>query len=94
MKAGLRHILLFAHILAVACSANRPSDHGAITPEYDKTSGKLQLLKFDSNNDGKIDTWSYMDGARVVRIEIDRDGDGKIDRWEYYDAAGKLELAS
>lgn len=49
------------------------------------------LLKYDSNGNGKVDTWSYMDGARVVRIEIDRDEDGKIDRWEYYGPDQKLE---
>ena len=62
-----------------------------ISPEYDQTTGKLKLLKYDSNSDGKVDTWSYMDGTRVLRIEIDKDEDGKIDRWEYYDADQKLE---
>jgi hypothetical protein len=62
-----------------------------ISPEYDQTTGKLKLLKYDSNGDGIVDTWSYMDGARVVRIEIDKDQDGKIDRWEHYDANQKLE---
>jgi hypothetical protein len=62
-----------------------------IQPVYDKTTGKLQLLKYDSNGNGVIDTWSYMDGARVVRIEIDQDEDGKIDRWEYYGPDQKLE---
>jgi len=37
-----------------------------ITPEYDPQTGKLRLLKYDSDGDGKIDTVSYMDGARVV----------------------------
>ena len=62
-----------------------------IEPEYDKKTGKLQLLKYDSDGDGKIDTWSYMDGARVVRIEIDKDRDGRIDRWEYYGPDQKIE---
>ena len=62
-----------------------------ISPEYDQTTGKLKLLKYDSNSDGKVDTWSYMDGARIVRIEIDQNEDGKIDRWEYYDENRKLE---
>jgi len=57
---------------------------------YDKKSGRLTLLKYDSNGNGKVDTWSYMDGARVVRIEIDKDEDGKIDRWEYYGPDQKL----
>jgi hypothetical protein len=35
--------------------------------------------------------WSYMDGAKVVRIEIDRDGDGRVDRWEYYGVDQQLE---
>jgi len=30
----------------------------ASPPEYDKKTGKQQLLKYDSNGNGKIDTWS------------------------------------
>ena len=73
--------LLFALILA-GCGRDT-GETKQIEPVYDK-SGRLQLLKYDADGDGKTDTWSYMDGARVVRIEIDKDGDGKIDRWEYY----------
>ena len=57
---------------------------GTIEPVYEETTGKLQLLKYDANGDGTIDTWSYMDGARVVRIELDPDQNNIIDRWEYY----------
>lgn len=56
---------------------------GAVRPEYDRQ-GKLQKLEFDRNGDGKMDTWGYMDGSRVVRVEADENGDGEIDRWEYY----------
>jgi len=62
-----------------------------LSPEYDQTTGKLKLLKYDSKGTGKVDTWSYMDGARIVRIEIDQNQDGKIDRWEYYDENRRLE---
>jgi hypothetical protein len=72
------------------CSSEREAAKKRITPEYDKT-GKLQLLKLDSQGNGTVDTWSYMDGARVVRIEIDKDGDGRIDRWEYFGPDQKLE---
>ena len=61
-----------------------------IEATYDVT-GKLRLLTYDSNGNGKPDTWSYMDGARIVRVEIDKDEDGAIDRWEYYDANQRLE---
>jgi hypothetical protein len=54
-----------------------------LEPEYDKT-GKLEKLQYDRNGDGKVDTWGYMDGARVVRVEVDENGDGSIDRWEFH----------
>jgi hypothetical protein len=77
-------------LAASACSSDREAAKKRITPEYDQ-SGKLQLLKYDSKGNGQVDTWSYMDGARIVRIEIDKDGNGTIDRWEYYDANQKIE---
>jgi len=61
-----------------------------IEPVYNKKTGRLELLKYDSDGDGKFETNSYMDGATIVRIEIDRDGDGKVDRWEYYGPDKKL----
>ena len=72
-------------LAGAACKrSTSPSTSGRIVPEYDKKTGKLRLLKYDSKGTGQIDTWSYMDGSRVLRIEIDTDHDGKIDRWEYY----------
>jgi hypothetical protein len=74
-----------------ACDRSGDEAKKRISPEYDKSTGKLTLLKYDSNGNGTVDTWSYMDGARIVRIEIDKDEDGKIDRWEYYGPDQKLE---
>ena len=74
--------------LASACSKQTKS---SIEPVYNPQTGILQLLKYDTDGDGKTDTWRYMDGARVIRVEIDRDRDGRIDRWEHYDANQKLE---
>lgn len=85
-------LFLASALVVVGCGdSKREEARKRITPEYDKATGKLKLLKYDSDGDGKVDTWSYMDGARIVRIEIDKDEDGKIDRWEYYDANQKLE---
>jgi len=64
---------------------------GRLQPVYDKATGRLTMLTYDSRKRGKIDTWTYMDGPRIVRIEIDGDGDGIVDRWEYYDARQTLE---
>ena len=82
-------ILVIALSLS-ACSRPR-ADQKRMTPEYDPQTGKLRLLKYDSDGNGKVDTVSYMDGSRVVKIEIDKDEDGKVDRWEYYGPDQKLE---
>ena len=77
--------------LAVGCSnpGNVPEKSG-ITPTYDKATGRLTELAYDSNHNGKIDTWTVMDGVRAVLTRIDRNEDGKPDRWEYYDEQSKL----
>ena len=62
-----------------------------LTPVYDKETGRLQRLDFDSDKDGRIDTVSFMDGQKVIRIEIDKDQDGRVERWEYYGAEQTLE---
>lgn len=77
-------------VAATQIGCSQAGESKRIEPVYDKTTGRLQLLKYDSNGNGKVDTWSYMDGARVLRIEIDKDEDGTIDRWEYYGADQKL----
>src|ERR1700675_3799091 len=73
-----------------ACGSDQSQTRKNIEPLYDQQTGRLKQLNYDSKNSGKFDTVSYMDGARVLRIEIDTDGDGKVDRWEYYGADQKL----
>ena len=95
MKRHLLPVLLLALSLSVACSRPEPAKtvtgNAQVQGHYDPKTGKLVSITYDSNKNGKIDTWSYMDGARVIRIEIDKDEDGKLDRWEYYTADQKLE---
>jgi hypothetical protein len=75
--------------------------HGCADPErdrlrattkasYDEATGKLTELTYDADKNGRIDTWTEMDGSRPLRSRIDRDEDGRIDRWEYYDETGRL----
>ena len=59
-------------------------------PTYDKATGRLTQLTYDANKNGKVDTWTDMDGTRPLRSRIDLDEDGKIDRWEHYDDKGVL----
>jgi len=74
-------------------SCNRaPANSGSkqIEPVYDKQTGKLQVLRYDRDKNGTAETISYMDGSRILRIEIDENEDGTVDRWEHYDAGQKL----
>jgi hypothetical protein len=85
--------LSFALIMALGWGCSSPDkaqERLGITPAYDATTGKLKELAYDSNHNGKPDTWTDMDGARPVRTRIDSNEDGKIDRWEYYDEKSTL----
>jgi hypothetical protein len=65
-------------------SGGSTSAQGRVEPSYDQATGKLTRLSYDSNSDGKHDTWAFMDGAKLIRLEADENQDGRIDRWEYY----------
>jgi len=68
---------------APPAQSGQPQGTAQLKPEYD-ASGKLEKLEYDRNKDGTVDTWGYMDGARVVRVDVDENGDGTVDRWEYH----------
>jgi hypothetical protein len=61
-----------------------------VSASYDDYTRQLVALAADQDGDGRMDQWSYFDGARPLRGEKDADGDGRIDRWEYFDASGTL----
>lgn len=77
----------FALVLAASCalavSACGGTSETRVQSTYDPVTGKLARLEADSNGDGRVDTWTYMDGAVPIRTEQDLDGDGRIERWEY-----------
>ena len=72
--------------LTTGCSgaASGTEMQAQVEPAYDKDTGRLTRLAYDSDGNGKHDTWAFMDGARLTRLEADENEDGKIDRWEYY----------
>jgi antitoxin component YwqK of YwqJK toxin-antitoxin module len=82
-------ILLIA-VTAVAAGCGSAPENKQVQAHYDET-GKLRQLTYDSNKNGRPDSFSYMNGTKVLRVEIDKDEDGKIDRWEYYGDDQKLE---
>jgi hypothetical protein len=93
---GIRHWALFGLALTVPAAACAPDPERArlertTQATYDPKTGRLQRLTYDADKNGRIDTWTYMDGKTVLRSEIDRDEDGKIDRWEFHGPDGSLE---
>jgi hypothetical protein len=84
-------LLCVAALVLSACSDPEKERIKETTkPTYDKTTGKLTELTYDANKNGKIDTWTDMDGTKPLRSRMDRDEDGVLDRWEYYDDKGGL----
>jgi hypothetical protein len=79
------YLLVAACLFVSACEPSGPEGPGyhRTEPEYDDT-GRLTRLLYDGDGDGKVDTWAYMNGTRIVRAEVDENGDGTVDRWEYY----------
>ena len=84
-------VLAIAIIVAAGCKHSADSSEKRIEPIYDRVTGRLQLVKYDSDGDGKTDIWTYMDGPRVVRTEADTNQDGKVDRWQYYGPDKKVD---
>ena len=84
-------LMVLACLLASACSdPEKERVRKTSLPTYDKVTGRLKELTSDQNKNGRIDTWTEMDGSRPVLTKMDRNEDGKLDRWEYYDANGQL----
>ena len=76
---------------AVSCSdPDRERLKQTTKATYDQSTGRLKELTYDANKNGRIDTWTDMDGTRPLRARIDRNEDGTLDRWEYYDEKGQL----
>jgi hypothetical protein len=75
--------------LSCADAQQRQLQHG-IRPSYDETTGRLIQLDYDSNKNGRPDTWTVMNGAKPVLSRIDRNEDGRIERWEFYGDRGEL----
>lgn len=75
-------------LLVAACAP--PPDESRARASYDPFTSKLIQLSADTNRDGRLDQWTFLDGNRPMRGEADTDGDGRIDRWEYFDDNAQL----
>ena len=90
MRARALFAIVMAAVVMGCVDAEKERLKRTTVPTYDAATGKLKELTYDANRDGRVDTWTSMDGTRPLLSRIDRNEDGKIDRWEYYDDAGAL----
>jgi hypothetical protein len=58
---------------------------------YDPVTGKLTMVAYAADGSFRIDHWCYMDGERLLRMDVDENGDGAVDRREYYGEGERLE---
>ena len=70
--------------------SNVPAQAAAAAGEterlYDSETGSLGQIRYRPDDSGEGQSWAFLDGARLVRIEVDEDGDDQVDRWEHYGA--------
>ncbi len=84
-------IILVGPLILVGCQRQSEASK-RIQPVYDQKTGKLQLLKYDSNEDGKIDRWEYYGpNQQLEKVGFSRSGDGKEDAWSFPGPGGSTE---
>lgn len=82
-----------ALLVVGAASCSNPDEQrvkSTTQASYDLQTGKLAEITYDQNKNGRIDTWTKMNGSLPVSSRLDTNEDGKIDRWETYGPDGKL----
>ncbi len=79
--------------LAFAAACGRPPESSTTKATYDPQTGQLIEITHDRNQNGRIDTWTRMQGARPMSSQLDTNEDGVIDRWEEYDPQERLARA-
>ena len=82
--------LALSVVLAAAAACSRPPAGDRPQPSYDPNTGRLSRLGFDFNQNGRNESVGYMDGTRILRIELDADENGKVERWDFYGTDRKV----
>lgn len=79
--------------LALSAACGKSPESSTSKGVYDPQTGRLIQITYDRNQNGRIDTWTRMDGTRPISSELDTNEDGVIDRWEEYDTQERLVRA-
>jgi hypothetical protein len=87
----MRSGLFWAVFLGIGLAACRQAQGDRPQASYDPKTGRLKTLVYDANKNGKNDAVSFMDGTRILRVELDWDENGKVERWDIYKPDRTLE---
>src|SRR5687768_4777783 len=80
-----------AALLSIGLAACRQAQGDRPQASYDPKTGRLTTLVYDANKNGKNDAVSFMDGTRILRVELDWDENGEVERWDIYKPDRTLE---
>jgi hypothetical protein len=83
--------LFLAVFLGIGLAGCRQAQGDRPRASYDQKTGRLKTVAYDANKNGKNDAVSFMDGTRILRVELDWDENGKVERWDIYNADRTLE---
>jgi hypothetical protein len=87
----MRFGLFLAVFLSIGLAACGEAEGDRPRASYDPKTGRLTTLVYDANKNGKNDAVSFMDGTRILRVELDWDENGKVERWDIYKPDRTLE---
>ncbi len=100
-RRAVKAILTFGLVAAVASGVvayraggpygDRNDRDPRLRRVYDPVTGKLTVVAFAADGSFRLDHWCYMDGERLLRMDVDDNGDGAVDRREYYGPGERLE---
>lgn len=80
-------------VAATALLVGGCSRQAAPTPRavYDQASGKLARVEYALGSSRRNNAVAFMDGTRVMWIELDLTGNGRPERWDHYKSDGTLD---
>ena len=62
-----------------------------VSRAYNPATGKLTLVAYAADGSLRLDHLCYMDGERLLRMDVDDNAHGAVERREYYGPGERLE---
>ena len=84
-------LLVIGQLAVLACSRQSSASRTRVEPVYDAATGRLRVLQYDSDGDGKIDQWQHYDrDQKIEKLGFSLRHDGTEDAWSYLGPDGNI----